>query len=69
MVGGGGYNLTNGGVGRVYELMQCSGSGRRGYELMSCVAAWRVRTYELMHGGRWQREVGVRADVVAGLMN
>ena len=42
-----------GGVGRAYELMQCSSSRERGYELMSYVVAWRVRTYELMHSGRW----------------
>ena len=58
-----------GGVGRAYELMQCSSSRGRGHELFSCVAAWRVCTYELMHGGRWQCEVGVRADVVAELIN
>ena len=58
-----------GGVGRAYGLMQCSGSGGRGYELMICVAAWGVRTYELMHGRRWQCEVSVRSDVVVGLMN
>ena len=36
---------------------------------MNCVAAWRGHTYELMHGRRQQYEVGVRANVVAGLVH
>ena len=54
---------------RAHELMQYNGSGGREYELMSCVAACRGCTYELMHGGQRQCEVGIGADVVAGLVN
>ena len=59
----------HGGVGRAYELMQCCGRGRSGYKLMSCVAAWKGGTYKMMHDGWRQCEVGVRSDVVAGLVN
>ena len=39
------------GVGRAYNLMLQRQQGE-GYKLMSCVVAWRGRTYELMHSGR-----------------